>query len=593
MLSPTVHRTIVFVDVADFTNPSRNVVDLLAVQEGVYRVLQTAFDECGIDYGSCHTGDRGDGMLIMIPPEISKSRLVDLLPDRLVAELRRYNATHTPTAQFKLRVGIHAGDIRWNTNSWVGPAVNLTARIIEADEVKSALAQSDGLVALTVSDYFYTEVIKQDPGVAPEQYRRIDVTVKQFSGNIWLRIPGATVPAPAVPRPSAGRLSDPELVPLDEGGFDVVPAEELAALRGWLSDLEVPHLATLVTRAVGSAIPPPRPTSAWGVFCYLSDFNAGPDGVPPALAYLKLLAREVGGEIKTSVSAWVDQQSRRLRRFENLDKLLADWEPIPEEPPLHLMIIVEPDAIDPGRGVLSYWRQDDPLVWPPARCDVREVALDELEYQVDEIILATEEVWADQAAAAVIELVLPRSMITIPVQRWRKEHQSGQPRPLIFDYQLRLRSLERMRTIYWHRSWKARWRSMVNHSSLNRIHPFGPTNTDERIDAVLSDTRWLGVVMEHPPPPEPGAAEPDVLTAALRAGLPLICWHPAAGPEDLREQVDWLLGGVGGLIDLPARRQVALVSGSNSDNLVYDLVVMWEDPYRVISFDRPSTSIPQ
>jgi hypothetical protein len=99
--------------------------------------------------------------------------------------------------------------------------------------------------------------------------------------------------------------------------------------------------------------------------------------------------------------------------------------------------------------------------------------------------------------------------------------------------------------------------------------------------------------MEHPPPPEPVAAQPDALTAALRAGLPLICWHPVAGPEDLREQVDWLLGGAGGLIDLPARRQVALVSGSNSDNLVYDLVVMWEDPNRVISFDRPSTSNPQ
>ena len=42
-LSPTEHRTIVVVDVADFTNPERNVADLLAVQEGVYAVLETAF----------------------------------------------------------------------------------------------------------------------------------------------------------------------------------------------------------------------------------------------------------------------------------------------------------------------------------------------------------------------------------------------------------------------------------------------------------------------------------------------------------------------------------------------------------------------
>lgn len=586
-LPPTVHRTIMFVDVADFTNPGRDVADLLAVQQGVYDVLRTAFNEAGIDYDSCHTEDRGDGALVLIPADVPKSLLAQYLPDCLVSALWRHNATAAASSQFKLRIGIHAGDIRRNTHGWVGQAVNIAARILEADQVKAALARSDGVLAFVASDYFYSEVIAPDPGVGPDRYRPIDVSVKTFSATIWLRIAGEIETAP-VPIPEPVAVSESEAV------VGIVPTEELDTLRDLLLEVEVPNLPLLVARAVGPAIAPPPPGSAWDVFEYLSDCNAGPDGVPPALVYLKLLAREVGGTVEVAVSAWVDQQTRRLRLSAVVAELQAGWEPIVEESPLHLMIAVEPDAIDPRRCVLSFWRQDDPSRWPPTRGDVREVDVRDLEHRVDEIILATERVWADQSAAAVVEFVLARSMLTLPVYRWCKELQSGEPRPLIFDYRLVVRSLERMRTTYWHRPWKKRWHSVTDHPSIDRVHPFGGDNPGGPIDAVLTDPRWFGLVMDEPPTPQPlPDAGPDPLTAALRAGLPLICWHPTAGSEDLRKPVDWLLGGEGGFVDVPSRRQVALRSAANDYDLVYDLVVMWEDPYRVITFDGPSIPTPQ
>lgn len=593
-LSPTVYRTIVFVDVADFTNPDRNVADLEAVVSGLYEVLHAALTASGVDYKRCEIEDRGDGALIMIPPDFSKSTLIDRLPDRLVAEIRRYNATRVPAARFKLRVAIHAGDIRHNATSWVGPAVNLAARILEAAEVKSAFAQSDRLVALIASHYFYSEVIEQDPGVAPDAYRRIDVSVKTYSGTIWVRLHGEGAPQSMLPvAPSPPAIAQ-EVVP-DDTVLGVVPLGEVDTVRRWLADRDVPHLTTLVARAVGPAIPPPRDGSAWEVFRYLADFNAGPDGVPPALAYLKLLAREVGGEFQATVSAWVDQQTRRLRLTPALDERHANWDEIPDQPHLHLMITAEPDAIDPRRCVVSSWRQDDPLVWPPIRGDVRETTVEELEYQVDDIILDAEQVWAGQAVSVMIEFVLARSLLTLPVFRWRKEHRSGDPRPLAVDYQLGLRSLERMRTTYWHRPWRQRWQTVNHHPNLDQIHPFGPNNGAQRIDAVLSDLRWMGLVMEQPPPPQPEpVAGPDALTAALRAGLPFVCWHPTAHPEDVRKQVDWLLRGESGFSDLPERHRTALLAAPavpNSGDLVYDLVIMWEDPYRVIDFG-PSIPTP-
>jgi hypothetical protein len=78
---------------------------------------------------------------------------------------------------------------------------------------------------------------------------------------------------------------------------------------------------------------------------------------------------------------------------------------------------VEENTVDSDSYLLSFWRQDDPLVWPPPRGGVRETTLDELEYRVDEIVSDTEQIWADQAAGAVIEFVLPRSLLTLPVHR--------------------------------------------------------------------------------------------------------------------------------------------------------------------------------
>jgi hypothetical protein len=332
----------------------------------------------------------------------------------------------------------------------------------------------------------------------------------------------------------------------------------------------------------------PRHNSAWDVFQYLSDFNAGPDGIPPALSFLELLAAELDGPLGDSVLAWVEQQARRLRLGPALAERRRSHAPIPEVPHLYLTVAVEPDAIDPRKCVLSWWRQDDPLLWPPTRGGIVEVDVDELEFRVDEVILEAERVWSDKAVSVAVEFLLPRSLLHLPVRRWRKEHDSGDPRPLYYDYELTLRSLERMRAKHWHRMWHLRWDSMTKAPSADRVHPFGALQLKERpIDAVLTDQHWVGLVLAEPPPvqPDPGAG-PDGLTAALRTGLPLIFWHPEAGAEDLREIICWLHES--GFADLPARHKNACLSLRFNANLIRDLVILWDDPNRVIVLDQPA-----
>lgn len=584
----TQHRTIVVIDVAGFTDPARTMTHLLAVQEGLYQVLKIAFGEVGINLTECTVEDRGDGALILIPPNITKSLLADQLPGRLVAGLRRYNGTHNDEAKVKLRVGLHAGEVLSNAHGTVSKAVNLAFRLLDAAAAKSALAQSDGVLALIASTHFFDEVIAEDPGMAPETYHQIPVNIKQTNTKAWLRLPGAETPlvvAPPTPRPESGP------VPLD-----ILAGTDLDQLRSILTDIDVPHLEILFRRATGAAVPLPCRIKAWDVFDYLSDFNAGPDGIPPNVAFLDLLAHHLGGKIGADLTEWVNQQAIRFRLTTAVKERRAGFSDIQEQQHLHLVIAVEPDSIDETRCRLSYWRQVDPQDWPPPRGGAAEIAVEDLELYVDELILETERAWSGESVTAALEFILPRTLLQIPVHLWRKENRSVEPRPLCLDYQITVRSLERLQSVHLHRIWRIKWHSMQEDPSTGRVYfSLAAAAREDRIDAVLSDPQWVGVVMAEAPSshPRPNAG-PDELISALRGGLPVIFWHPTASSEELRGIVEWLIAN-DGLLELPSRigtyrKSVYTPSSVPFDtDLARDLVVLYDNPTRLIAIGQPIT----
>jgi vWA-MoxR associated protein C-terminal domain/vWA-MoxR associated protein middle region 0 len=594
---PAEHRTIMVVDVADFTNPGRTEAHQIAVQEGMYKVLQAAFAASGIDWERCTVEHRGDGAMILIPPEVPKVLLVDPLPDRLAAGLREYNAVHSMEAALQLRVGLHAGEVHANSQGGVlSQAVILAFRILDATAAKEALRSSTGTVALIASDRFYRDVITQHPAADPVAYQRIPVAVKGLLTEAWLRLPGATA-AVVIPNRQVDAVPvAPTALPESEA--DVLPVANLERLSDALSGVTVANLSTVVRRAAGPATPIPRSTDAWDVFRELADVNAGPDGIPPALLFLDLLATQVDEELRATLTELITGYARRLRLESALEARRKAAIPIPTEPRLHLLIAVVPKDTEEmphhtGRYLLSYWRQDDPEEWPPIRGDDVEVTTDELERRVDEVVLAAERAWATQNARVTLEFLLPRELLRLPVHLWGKEHASGDPRPLRIDYPIVLRSLERMKTRYWHRVWRDRWQSLLQDPSPTRVHygvP-GDTGTPHRVAAILSDTRWVSMVLAEPPEPQkrpgPGC---DELAAALRSGLPILFWHPDASPDALYEVIDRLVEG-GGLADLPVRSQAARraeffpMSASININTVRDLVILWDDPTRVVALD--------
>jgi hypothetical protein len=202
------------VDIAGYNNPSRTVAHLRVVHEGLWALLRTTFAETGIPWDVCFVENTGDGAMILLPPEIAKADLVAQLPERMLAELRRYNAVHAVEAQVQLRMAIHAGEIHQGSHGSISPAVSHTFRLLDAEEAKAAQKQTGACLAIIVSDEFYREVVKHDPAADANAYRQILAEVKETTAQPWLRLLGSApgnnlTVAPAAPHRILPRRADP------------------------------------------------------------------------------------------------------------------------------------------------------------------------------------------------------------------------------------------------------------------------------------------------------------------------------------------------------------------------------------------------
>jgi len=209
-----VHRTILVFDIEQSNHPLRTNHDRLVIREAMYTAVRAVLKR--LKY---YHEDRGDGVLVLVPPEVPKGRLASNLLVRMEAALTTHNAAmehqnaaRAAATQVRLRVALHAGEVAFDSHGVVGAAVDHTFRLAEAPPLKSALATSTGVCALICSTWFFDEVVYHHPDAHPELYRPIDTEVKQAPLSAYIRVPGellineasAAQPAASAARPAPG-----------------------------------------------------------------------------------------------------------------------------------------------------------------------------------------------------------------------------------------------------------------------------------------------------------------------------------------------------------------------------------------------------
>ena len=183
--------TVFAVDIAGFTGPGRDDDIRWYLHMELYRMLEWAFDSSGIPWARCFHEDRGDGALIVVPPDIASKGIIDPLPGRLRSLIRRHNHVSSRAAGIQLRAAAHIGPVDHDGHGFLGSDINLLFRMLEARPLKHALAGSGAELALMVSEDMYRSLVCRCPSlVSTDAFQRVCFQVKRTRGRAWIYLPG-------------------------------------------------------------------------------------------------------------------------------------------------------------------------------------------------------------------------------------------------------------------------------------------------------------------------------------------------------------------------------------------------------------------
>ncbi|CAM3971947.1 hypothetical protein KIPE111705_34065 [Kibdelosporangium persicum] len=187
------HRAIVAVDIEGSTTRTNKARALL--RNAMYDLLEEALLQSGIKEQHRDMIDRGDGAFILIHPvdDAPKTVLLTMVIPTL-AELLARHEPERPDHRFRLRAAVHAGEVHYDNRGWYGEDLDVTARLLDAPQLKRKLRQTRARLIVVVSQHIYRSVVLHGyDGIDDTSYEQIvQVQIGRRRQRGWVQIPGAT-----------------------------------------------------------------------------------------------------------------------------------------------------------------------------------------------------------------------------------------------------------------------------------------------------------------------------------------------------------------------------------------------------------------
>ncbi|WP_026401380.1 SAV_2336 N-terminal domain-related protein [Actinomadura rifamycini] len=178
-------------------------------REVLQQGLDASLEATGVRLDDCYWEDRGDGVLVLLPPGGGTDALLSSVVDTLAAALWHHNEAAADGARVRLRVAVHAGEVRHDGLGVVGFALNHAFRLLDARATRDRLDGPGTLLAVIVSQRVYEDVVRHGPeSVAPDEYLRVDVPMRETDERAWIR----TLGQEDVLGMRAGRARPPALI---------------------------------------------------------------------------------------------------------------------------------------------------------------------------------------------------------------------------------------------------------------------------------------------------------------------------------------------------------------------------------------------
>ncbi|MFE9771691.1 hypothetical protein ACFYOV_08485 [Streptomyces sp. NPDC005931] len=333
------------------------------------------------------------------------------------------------------------------------------------------------------------------------------------------------------------------------------------------------------------------------LFAHVLEWNAQPDGLPPAVLLVDVaasLAATPGH--RGALVKWVDGWAGRAQLTGEVARRREERARTARDPdiPCCLIVAVEPACDGSGEIVVRPWLNTVPGHWNPQPGEPAVTTLDDLGQAVEEALQQGARLWsappephpAGREQPTYVEFVLPYDLLNHDVAGLRFRTGHGRPLPLGLKYGVHLRSLERMRTddVLVRRQWQERWRALRQHGVT--VH--GWTGADaQRLDAwqtsLAGESGHTAVVLDAPA----DSAALEALKAAIAEGVALAVWdRRGVFVEERREVVTAVFAAVPIAAQIPLAihrlRRKAVDPAQSPDLLGRHIAFFWDDPTRLV-----------
>jgi CRP-like cAMP-binding protein len=178
--------TIVLIDIANFGASTRNDRDRRKIRAALYQIAQCLFENPDQQH-DYHCEDRGDGILLIIPPRVPTISIVDRILGNLVTLLRGHNSAAEAATRIQMRVALAVGPVVSDAHGVDGLAIIYAARLLDAFALRRHLADTGADLGFITSAFVYDTIIQPNPGhVDPAVYQQLKCRVKRKSLNAWM-----------------------------------------------------------------------------------------------------------------------------------------------------------------------------------------------------------------------------------------------------------------------------------------------------------------------------------------------------------------------------------------------------------------------
>ncbi|MFE7558172.1 hypothetical protein [Kitasatospora sp. NPDC057500] len=207
-VAPRLRRICLVVDIEAYSGRPYPVQQ--KVQERLDRALDHACGRAGIDRSRCEAQDRGDGQLLLLPPDADEAKALPGLVLGLRDALYTLNRAPGTAGRLRVRAALAQGGVQRAALGYVARSVETACRLLDCQEARAALEGTrDTDLALVVADDLFTDAFAAGgDGVPVEEFTRITVAIpaKRFEARAWMATPrsGALVALPP-PAPAGSR----------------------------------------------------------------------------------------------------------------------------------------------------------------------------------------------------------------------------------------------------------------------------------------------------------------------------------------------------------------------------------------------------